>query len=251
MLDRVELRTAAEQTRLVAESERLSRALLNSISHELRTPLAASTSATGTLAETTAMTEQQRMLVGEIQEANQRLNRIVGNLLEVTRLEAGKVVPRMDWYDARDIVQTTLRELQRDMAGNPLTLELPPEPMLVSCDFSLMQHALANLLVNAVIHTPRGTAIEVTARFLDGSVVMSVGDRGPGIPAELMPRIFEKFFRAPNAPTGGSGLGLTIAKGFIEAQGGTITVENRPGGGTLFSLRLPQPEKSPPLQLSS
>jgi two-component system sensor histidine kinase KdpD len=217
VLDRVELRAAAEQTRLVAESERLSRVLLNSISHELRTPLAASTSATSTLAEATDMTGQQRMLVGEIQEANQRLNRIVGNLLEVTRLEAGKVVPRMDWYDARDIVQTTIRELRRELANNQLTVELPAEPMLVRCDFSLMQLAFANLLVNAVVHTPRGTVIEAAAKFAEGSVVLSVGDRGPGIPIELMPRIFEKFFRAPNAPTGGSGLGLTIAKGFIEA----------------------------------
>jgi two-component system sensor histidine kinase KdpD len=251
VLDRVELRAAAEQTRLVAESERLSRVLLNSISHELRTPLAASTSATSTLAEATDMTGQQRMLVGEIQEANRRLNRIVGNLLEATRLEAGKVVPRLDWYDARDLVQTTIRELQRELADNPLILELPPEPMLVRCDFSLTQHALANLLVNAVVHTPRGTRIEVATRFAERSVVFNVGDRGPGIPVQLMPRIFEKFFRAPDAPTGGSGLGLTIAKGFIEAQGGAISAENRPGGGALFNLKLPQPEKAPPLQPAS
>ena len=122
---------------------------------------------------------------------------------------------------------------------------LPSEPMLVKCDYSLMQHALANLLVNAATHTPVGTPVEVTAQFLDGSLLVSVGDRGPGIPPQLMPRIFEKFFRAPNAPTGGSGLGLTIAKGFIEAQGGSVTAENRPGGGVLFCLRLPQSEPAP------
>jgi len=249
VLDRVELRAAAEQTRLLAESERLSRVLLNSISHELRTPLAASSSAASALAEAdSATTEQRRALVGEIQEANARLNRIVGNLLDVARLESGAIVPRLDWYDARDLVQTTIRELQRELTAHPVKLELPPQPMLVRCDFSLVQHALANLLVNAAVHTPPGSAIEVQCRLADSSLVLSVADHGPGISPELMPRIFDKFSRAPDAPTGGSGLGLTIAKGFIEAQGGTIAAENRPGGGALFSLRLPQAEIAPAVQ---
>src|SRR6185369_4320993 len=222
VLDRVELRAAAEQTRLLAESERLSRALLNSISHELRTPLAASTSAASALADAEdASREHRRMLLGEIQEANARLNRIVGNLLDVARLESGKIMPRLDWHDARDVVQTTLRELQRELSAHPVKLEIPTEPMLVRLDFSLVQHALANLLMNAATHTPPGTPVEVQANFAEESLVLSVADRGPGIPAELVPRVFDKFFRAPDAPTGGSGLGLTIAKGFIEAHGGT------------------------------
>jgi two-component system sensor histidine kinase KdpD len=243
VLDRVELRAAAEQTRLLAESERLSRVLLDSISHELRTPLAASNSAASALANADGPTrEQRRALVAEIQEANARLNRIVGNLLDVARLESRAIVPRLDWNDARDLVQTTVRELQRELAAHPVKLELPPEPMLVKCDFSLLQHALANLLVNAAVHTPPGTVIEAKAQFTDDALVLSVADRGPGISPEAMPRIFDKFFRAQNVPTGGSGLGLTIAKGFIEAQGGTITVENRPGGGASFSLVLPRTE---------
>ncbi len=246
VLDRVELRAAAEQTRLFAESERLSRALLNSISHELRTPLAAITSAAAALADANdGPKEQRRTLLAEIQEANARLNRIVGNLLDVARLESGKVVPSLDWHDARDLVQTTLRELQRELSTHPIKLDMPAEPILVRLDFSLTQHALANLLVNAAIHTPPGTPVEVQARFADSSLFLSVADRGPGIAPEFLPRIFDKFFRAPNAPTGGSGLGLTITKGFVEAQGGTINVANRPGGGAIFSLRLPQTEKSP------
>jgi two-component system sensor histidine kinase KdpD len=117
--------------------------------------------------------------------------------------------------------------------------------MLAKFDFSLVQHALANLLVNAATHTPAGTPVEVEAQLADGSVVLSVADRGLGISDDVMPRIFDKFFRGPHASTGGSGLGLTIAKGFIEAQGGTITAANRPGGGAIFSLRLPQSEKPP------
>jgi two-component system sensor histidine kinase KdpD len=246
VLDRVELRSAAEHSRLLAESEKFSRTLLNSISHELRTPLAASTSAASVLAATDSLTlEQRRGLIGEIQEANARLNRIVGNLLDVARLESGQVRPRLDWHDARDLVQTALRELQRELGTHPVKQEMAAAPLLVRLDFSLMQHALGNLLLNAATHTPTGTLIEVQAQLADEALVLSVADHGPGIPAEWLPHIFEKFFRAPTAPTGGSGLGLTIVKGFVEAHGGTIAVENRPGGGARFTIRLPQPEKAP------
>jgi two-component system sensor histidine kinase KdpD len=250
VLDRVELRNAAEQARLLAESERLSRALLNSISHELRTPLAASTSAASALAEADgASPEQRRALLGEIQEANTRLNRIVGNLLDVARLESGKVRPNLDWHDACDVVQTTLRGLERELVGHPVNLELPAEPTLVRLDFSLLEHAFANLLLNATAHTSPGTPIEVRAQSTNESLALSVADRGPGIPADVLPRIFEKFFRAPGAPAGGSGLGLTIAKGFVEAHGGTIVAANRPGGGAIFTLNLPQVEKPPRVEL--
>jgi two-component system, OmpR family, sensor histidine kinase KdpD len=246
ILDRVELRAGAEQARLLAESEKFSRTLLNSISHELRTPLAASTSAASALAAAeNASPEQRRSLVDEIQEANARLNRVVGNLLDVARLESGKVRPNLDWHDARDLLQTTLRELRRELASHPVSSEIPHEPILVRLDFSLLQHALGNLLLNAVAHTPSGTAVTVGAKVVDGALVLTVADRGAGIPPELLPRVFDKFFRAPNAPTGGSGLGLTIVKGFVEAHGGVVNVENRPDGGAMFTLRLPQPEKPP------
>jgi two-component system, OmpR family, sensor histidine kinase KdpD len=249
ILERIELRTAAEQARLLAESEKFSRTLLNSISHELRTPLAASTSAASALAASNAATsEQRRALVDEILEANARLNRVVGNLLDVARLESGKVRPHLDWHDARDLVQTTLRELQRELASCPISTILPAEPMLVRLDFSLVQHALGNLLLNAAAHTPAGTPVEIRASLADGHLLLSVTDRGPGIPAEILPRVFDKFFRAPNALTGGSGLGLTIAKGFVEAHGGSVSADNRLGGGAVFSLRLPQPEQPPTVE---
>jgi two-component system sensor histidine kinase KdpD len=229
----------------VAESDRLGRALLNSISHELRTPLAASTSAVSSLLETDS-SELRRALLGELQEANARLNRIVGNLLDVARLEAGNVRPRLDWHDARDLVQATVRDLQRELAGHPLAVDLPAEPVLARVDFSLLQHALANLLLNAAAHTPPGTAITVRAETGRDELVLSVTDHGPGIPAEILPRIFEKFYRGPRAVAGGSGLGLTIARGFVEAHGGRISGANREGGGAVFIIRVPQPEKPPP-----
>lgn len=249
VLDRVELRAAAEQGRLLAESERLSRTLLNSISHELRTPLAAITSATSTLADgSNASEELRRAMIGEIQEAGARLNRVVGNLLDVTRLESGQIRPRLDWHDARDLVQTTLQELRRELAGHPVKTNLPGEPLLARFDFSLMQHALANLLLNAAAHTPTATPIDVQAQLADSSLSLAVADRGPGIPREVLPRIFDKFFRGTGTPAGGSGLGLTIVKGFVEAHGGSVAAENRPSGGAIFTLRLPQTEKPPAIE---
>jgi two-component system sensor histidine kinase KdpD len=246
MLERLDLRKDAEQAKLLAESERLGRALLNSISHELRTPLSAIASAASALAGTeNATPETRRVLVGEIQEANARLNRVVGNLLDVARLESGKVQPRIDWYDARDLIQTTLRELKTELSGHPVHIEMPAQPLLVRIDFSLMQHALANLLLNAVTHTPANTPIELRAQRTDESLVITVTDDGPGITAELLPRIFDKFFRAPTAPAGGSGLGLTIVKGFVEAHGGRITAANAPSRGACFAITLPQTEPPP------
>ena len=157
VLDRVALRAAAEQSKLVAESERLSNALLNSISHELRTPLAAITSATSALAESkNPAASFDRKMVAEIQEASARLNRLVGNLLDVTRLDSGHVRPKLDWCDVGDLIQTTVRSLQREMAGREVKVEIAEKMPLARLDFTLMQQALSNLLLNAAgPHTGR------------------------------------------------------------------------------------------------
>jgi two-component system, OmpR family, sensor histidine kinase KdpD len=246
VLDRVALRASAEQAKLVAESERLSNALLNSISHELRTPLAAITSATGALANGKgARDEFSGRMISEIQEASARLNRLVGNLLDVTRLESGRVQAKLDWCDVTDLIQTTVRTVERELAGHEVKVTIAGPLPLARLDFVLMQQALSNLLLNAAVHTPPGTAIEVQARMERGSLVLNVGDNGPGLPPDLLPRVFEKFVRAPGAPAGGSGLGLAIVKGFVEAHGGTITVENKPNGGAAFAIRVPQTESPP------
>jgi len=247
VLDRVALRANAEQSKLVAESERLSNALLNSISHELRTPLAVITSATNSLA-THQNGEPQTALIAEIQEASARLNRLVGNLLDVTRLESGHVQPRLEWHDPADVIQTTVRTLQRELAGRTLRLEIEPGLPLAHLDFTLMQQALSNLLLNAVMHTRAEAAISLQAQKTGKEFVIRVADDGAGLPPELLPRIFEKFVRAQDAPTGGSGLGLAIVKGFVEAQGGTITAENKLSGGAVFTIRLPQSEAPPMLE---
>ena len=244
VLDRVALRAAAEQGKLVAESERLSNALLNSISHELRTPLAAISSATSSLAET-GDPELARKMVAEIHEASARLNRLVGNLLDVTRLGSGHIRLTLDWCDVGDLIHVTVRSLERELAGRDVKIELAQKLPLARLDFTLMQQALSNLLLNAAVHTPSGTPILIQARHEPARLVLNVLDQGPGLPPDLLQRVFDKFVRAPNAPAGGTGLGLAIVKGFVEAHGGRISAANRPGGGAMFTITIPQTEKQP------
>ena len=131
------------------------------------------------------------------------------------------------------------------MAGRDVKIEMAEKLPLVRLDFTLMQQALSNLLLNAVAHTPPGTKIWIQARTEPGSLVISVADNGPGLPPEWLPRIFDKFVRAPGAKAGGSGLGLAIVKGFVGAHGGQILAENRPGGGALFTMRVPLTASQP------
>lgn len=246
VLDRQRLRDAEQQAKLVAESERLSKTLLNSLSHEIRTPIAAISSAASNLGEPNSTGEFQRKMVSEIQQAARRLNRLVGNLLNMARLETGHVKPHVDWCDVADLVQVTLRDLESDLVGRSVGTSVPAGLPLVKMDFVLMQQSLGNLLLNAALHTPPGTPIQVSAATEAGALTLTVADRGPGLPPEVLPFIFDKFYRAPAAPAGGTGLGLAIVKGFVEAQGGQIKAENRAGGGASFTLRLPL-DKSPPV----
>jgi two-component system sensor histidine kinase KdpD len=241
VLDRQRLRDAEQQAKLVAESEHLSKTLLNSISHEIRTPIAAITSAASNLAEACVgcAGEFQRTMMAEIQEAARRLNRLVGNLLSMTRLESGHVKAKLDWCDMADLVHVTLKEIKKDLAQHKVTVTMAPGLPLVRMDFVLMQQVLTNLLLNAAVHTPPGTAAQVSAAVEGDRLVLTVADNGPGLPPDALPLIFDKFYRAPAAPAGGTGLGLAIVKGFVEAQGGQVKAENRPGGGAVFTVRLP------------
>jgi two-component system sensor histidine kinase KdpD len=249
VLDRVALRAAAEQSKLVAESERLSNALLNSISHELRTPLAAITTATAALSDgKDAPSELRRAMIGEIQEASGRLNRLVGNLLDVSRLTSSHVQAKLDWCDVSDLINATVSALEQELAGHLVTIEVAENLPLAKLDFILMQQALSNLLLNVVVHTPLQTRIFVQARRENTELLLSVADNGPGLSEDLLPRIFEKFVRASDAVAGGSGLGLAIVKGFVEAHGGQVTAANRPGGGAIFMVRVPQKETAPAVE---
>jgi two-component system sensor histidine kinase KdpD len=170
-------------------------------------------------------------------------------LLDVTRLESGHVRPKFYWCDVGDLIQTTTRSIQPELSGREIKIEIAKELPLARLDFTLMQQAVANLLLNIAVHTPAGTPILLQMQHQEGQLILTISDRGPGLPPESLPRIFDKFFRGPGAPAGGSGLGLAIVKGFVEAQGGQVTAANRPNGGAVFTIRVPQSEP-PPLDLA-
>ena len=243
------LREASEREKLLAESDKLHRVLLDSVSHELRTPLAV---ITGSLENLTGATpELQADLVTEGRAAARRLNRLVGNLLDQTRLESGTLKPHLDWCDAHDLVNAALEGTRDALAGHPLDSVVPDDMPPIRADFALMEQALANLLLNAARHTPDGTPVFLTAGVEHGGTraFFTVADRGPGFPLEMRERLFKKFERGDAARAGGLGLGLSIVRGFVVAQGGDIMVGENPGGGAVFTIYLPyQPHGDVPVE---
>jgi two-component system sensor histidine kinase KdpD len=243
IIEREDLRAAREREKLLAESEKLHRALLDSVSHELRTPLAVITGAIENLADVPDEA-LRRSLLDEARIAARRLNRLVGNLLDQTRLESGALKPRMDWCDSRDLVNAAVESARDSLAGHPLEIAIADDAPPVRADFALTEQAITNLLVNASNHTPVSTPVFVTAGVeRDGTrAFFTVADRGAGFPPEMKERLFKKFARGDAARAGGLGLGLSIVRGFIVAQGGDIVVGENPGGGSVFTIYLPHKE---------
>jgi two-component system sensor histidine kinase KdpD len=245
VLDRQRLRETETQARLLAESERLGKTLLNSVSHELRTPLAAITSAVSGLRDAGPLTPPQETLAQELDEATARLNRLVRNLLDLSRLEAGHLRPHFDWNDVRDLVNSALQSLNRSLAEHPVKVDISQNVPPTKLDSALTEQILANLLSNAAVHTPAGTPIELRAHTETGQLVLEVADQGPGLPQGNPERLFDRFQRGADAVPGGTGIGLSLVKRFTEAQGGTVTAMNRDGGGALFTVRLPLAQMPP------
>lgn len=239
VLNRQRLRDAEANTRLLVESERLGRTLLNSVSHELRTPLSAIASAATTLRDSGGLSPIQQRLSVEIDSATARLNRVVQSLLSAARIQSGQVRPNLDWCDISDVLRVTVHETRLLLSNHRLEKRIEPDLPLIRADFVLMQQALANLFVNAATHTPNGTRIVVSLRRGGPELILEVNDDGPGLPAAQSERIFDLFQRVPAAKPGGIGLGLAIVKGFIEAQGGRVQAGNRPEGGALFTIYMP------------
>jgi two-component system sensor histidine kinase KdpD len=238
-LDRQRLSELSGKAKLLAESERLGKTLLDSMSHEIRTPVAAIRAAAIDLAELKSVSGPGAELIAEIQEAAERLNRLVGKVLDITRLESGHIKPLFNECEVNDIVNVAVAETEKDMARHTLTVDLAPGLPIIRTDFVFLQQALMNFLSNAAFHTPVGTPVELRVWMKAETLFLAVADRGPGIDPLSLPRIFDKFYRGPDAPTGGTGLGLSLVKGFVEAIGGNVTAENRVGGGALFTIALP------------
>jgi two-component system, OmpR family, sensor histidine kinase KdpD len=232
----------AAQVQLAQESERLRKTLLDCVSHELKTPLAAIGAASQELSRLAPNTQDQQILkelASEIREGSRRLNRVVDNLLDMNRLESGVIRPKREWCDVRELLQSAIDIERESINGRDIRLDVAEKIPLAFVDHTLVEQAVAKLLANAGSHTPRRLPIEIDAEYTNDQLVISVSDRGPGIPIEATERLFEKFYHGDDRRTGGLGLGLSIARGLIEAHGGKLTAENRDGGGARFTIRLP------------
>jgi two-component system sensor histidine kinase KdpD len=243
-IERSQLEERERQARLLEEKYKLQKALLDSISHDLRTPLASITGAISALYEDSRILDDRTRheLVATARHEAERLNRLVANLLDMTRLEAGALHVTQQPCDLQDVVGAALARVESSSSRRPITVRLAPALPLVSLDFLLVTQVLVNLLDNALKYSPVGSPIEVTGDVTQQHLQVRVCDRGRGIPPEDRDRVFQKFYRVrwPDNPQG-SGLGLSICRGLIEAHGGRIWAEPRPGGGTVISFELPLP----------
>lgn len=241
-LERASLAEQAKQAEVLQVTEKLQAALLNSVSHELRTPLVSITGALSTLLDEESVLDKatERSLIENASEEAARLNRLVGNLLDMTRLEFGGLTVRLEPCDVQDVIGAALEHLGTRLQGRTVRVDVPADFPLTPLDFVPMVQVLANLLDNALKYSPNNQPIDVLVRADGSSVVIEVADRGPGIPPEDLDRVFDHFYRLQRGGrVGGTGLGLSICKGIVEAHGGVIRAENRPGGGARFVITLP------------
>ncbi len=250
VVERALLAEEAQRVRMSAESERLRNLLLSSVSHDLRTPLSAITGSASSLLEGEAQIPQEtrRELTQSILDEADRLNRLLGDLLSMTRLESGGIQLRREWVPLEEMIGAALNQLERALQGHPVKVDIPEDLPLLSVDAVLVEHLLVNLLENAAKYSGPDAPIEISARSDGSGVRVEVADCGPGLAPGDEERVFEKFYRASGTRSvQGTGLGLPICQGIVEAHGGTIEAANRPAGGAAFRFFLPASGDPPTL----
>ncbi|NVN87815.1 MAG: sensor histidine kinase KdpD [Rhodopseudomonas sp.] len=244
-IERVQLVEDIDRVKRNLESDRLRSALLNSISHDLKTPLASVLGAASAMRDLSGLSDAEKSdLLTTIIEESERLNRFIANLLDMTKLEAGAVVPNTAKHDLGDIIGSALRRAAKILAQDQIKLEIEPNLPMLELDAVLFEQVLFNLLDNAAKYAPEGTTIAIKAHRQDGSVTLQVIDEGAGIPPDDLDSVFDKFYRAQKGDhvRAGTGLGLAISRGFVEAMHGTITAANRSDrSGAVLTIRLPVP----------
>jgi two-component system sensor histidine kinase KdpD len=254
-LERAEFAADAADAEALRRSDKLRSALLNSVSHDLRTPLSTVLGSATTLLEYGKSLDKrvQMDLLSSIREEAERLNRYVGNLLDMTRLEGGGLELRSDWADVRDVLGAAADRVARRVGGRKVTRDFPPVLTLVKVDAALLEQALVNILENAVAYSPDDSTIELAAYEDRNNVVISIEDEGRGIPTAELERVFEKFRRMEESTDRGkgAGLGLAISKGFVEAMGGRIAAASpiHDGRGTRILISLPKDRATPEMFL--
>jgi two-component system sensor histidine kinase KdpD len=243
-VERLYLLGEAQRAEMLARTDELKSALMSAVSHDLRTPLASITASVTSLMDPDMSWDEETrhdFLQGIYDEA-QRLNRLVGNLLAMSRIEGGALHPEKDWYSVGEVIESVIQRMEPRLVEHQLTIEVAEDLPLVLLDFTQIDQVLTNLLENALKYTPPGTAIQVIARRADtdNRIEVSVQDSGPGVPRDALGQLFDKFYRVEQrSESSGTGLGLAIAKGLVEAHRGTISATNIPSGGLKITFTLP------------
>ena len=248
-LERLQFRGAAEETKLYEASEKLHQPLLNSVSHELRTPITALIGTASALEDEKTLQDAhaRKGLIKEMVSSARRLDRVVENLLDVSRLEKGTLHIKKEWFELTDLFRRSQSDLQPELDGRPLILH-GDTSILFEGDFQLLEHAISQLILNSIKYGSANTKIEIHIELLGSKIILKVRDQGPGIPEGQELQLFEKFYRAPGTPPGGIGLGLSIVKNIVELHGGKVFARNRGDiQGAEFQVELPY--KSPPADL--
>lgn len=240
LVERFRLIEESNRAKVAEASEKLYRTLFDSISHELKTPLSIIQGATGLLHITVEKSPSAMAFLTDIEKANQRLRRVIENMLDMTRLESGRFQSTPTGCDIRDVISAAERECADLLTAHRFEVSIPDGVAEVRAEPVFLEHALSNLIANAAIHTHAGGRILVSVSSEKRKITISVRDEGPGIPVSLQPKIFEKFFRGPDTKPGGTGLGLSTVKGLVESFGGSVRVVNNPDRGATFSIVLPE-----------
>jgi two-component system sensor histidine kinase KdpD len=239
-LERARLAEEARMQALRARTEEMRSSLLSAVSHDLRTPLASITGAATSLRDDSGLTPQHRIeLTESIVEQAARLERLVANLLDMTRLDSGEVVLKKDWVPVEEVISSALTRLEAQLAARTVNVSISDDTPLVLVDPVLLEQLFVNLLENAVKYTPSSSAIEIRAQRLDEAVRIAVADSGPGLEPGTEEKVFDKFVRGAQPGGAGAGLGLAICRGIAQAHGGSIRAQNRNPTGLEFTLVLP------------
>lgn len=232
-------RLREEQALLLAESDKLYKTLFTLISHEFRIPIATIMGASDTLLTSNTSENDKTDLFREILKASARLNHLIENLLNMSRLETGKISMNLDWCDVNDLLNRVTGTLSQQLEQFRLQSSVPADLPLVKLDFVLMEQVIYNLILNAIQHAPAGSVIHFSADYSDDHLIIKISDSGRGFTQEQLEKLFTKFYRVDSTRAGGLGLGLSIVKGLVEVHKGTISAGNSPGGGAIFTILIP------------
>jgi two-component system sensor histidine kinase KdpD len=248
MIEHARLRRESLQVEVLQRTDSLRAALLSSVSHDLRTPLTSIKAAASSLLQDDVpwSDEERHSFTQAIEHEADRLNRLVENLLDMSRIEGGALKPEKEWYPIGELLHDVTGRMQSLLQGRQVIVTVPADLPPVELDYMMIDQVVTNILENALRYTPAGSPLEIHAETTTTEMCISVADRGPGIPASDLARVFDKFYRVMDrtrqtGATGGTGVGLSVCRGLIEAHGGRIWAANRQGGGAIFHFTLPIP----------